>query len=373
MPIDLSIPLGASSEYATLVEQNRFRVLFNSDVIGMAVGRCDGTFVEVNEALAKMVGYTRDELRELGWRQITAPDSHCADDRAIEQLETTGNAKTFEKELVHKDGSLVPILIGATRTADGHIIVYVLDNGGRKRAETALAELNAALSKRITESNNELRSLAAHLHTVREEQNTKLAREIHDVLGQELTGLRLDAAWVARRLGDTHPDERERLDEMQARIDTLINTVREIARELRPRVLDDLGLGPALQCLAREWSSRTQIAIELEVPESFAIDRERATAMFRIFQELLTNVARHAGATCVRARVFSSVEEQHVGLDFEDDGCGMTPDVISGSLGLVGIRERLSTFNGELAITSASGRGTQVRVRLPLGVPGCAS
>jgi len=373
VPIDLSIPLGASSEYTRLVEQNRFRVLFNSDAIGMAIGRYDGTFVEVNETLARMVGYTRDDLRQLGWRHITPDDSIGADERAIQELELNGIAATFEKDFIHRDGSRVPALVGGTRMADGHVIAYVLDNGGRKRAEAALAELNAVLQHRIADSNNELRSLAAHLQTVREEQSTQLSREIHDVLGQELTGLRLDAAWVARKLGGEHPAAVERLGEMQGRIDTLIASVREIARELRPKILDDLGLCPALECLAREWSTRSGVPIELDLPATVDIDRDRATAMFRIFQELLTNVARHAGAKRIRARVFLNGTEQYLGLDFDDDGCGMTPAALSGSLGLLGIRERLITFNGELAISSAPNRGTHVCVRLPLGVPECAS
>lgn len=377
MPIDLSIPLGASSEYETLVAKNRFRVLFESDAIGMCIARYDGTLVEVNDAFAKLVGYTREEMRELGWRHLTPPDQLAMDEHAIRELESTGVARTWEKEYVHKDGTRVSVLLGCARLADGHVITYVLDNRNRKAAETALAERNAQLHQRIADSSNELRMLAAHLQTVREEQNTKLARELHDVLGQELTGLRLDAAWIARRLGDDHAPERDRLAEMQARIDTLMQSVREVARELRPKVLDDLGLCPAIQCFAREWSQRSGIAIELDLPPALDIGRDRATAMFRIFQELLTNVARHADARTVRVRVrvTSTTEptDEWVELALEDDGIGMSPEAISGSLGFLGIRERLITLNGELAISSAPDRGTRVSIRVPLGVVGCES
>jgi PAS domain S-box-containing protein len=373
VPIDLSKPLEARSEYARLVSQDRYRVLFNSDVVGMAIGRCDGTLVEVNAACATMLGYTREELCRLGWRQITPEDQRHTDEIAIRSLEVNGQVPTFEKELVHKDGSRVSILIGCARLSDGDVISYIIDNRGRKRAEAALAELNGVLQQRIADSNNELRSLAAHLETVREEQNTKLAREIHDVLGQELTGLRMDAAMIARKLGDAHPAERERLAEMQTRVDHLIASVREIARELRPKILDDLGLCAALDAHAREWSARSGVPVDLELPESLEIDRERATAMFRIFQELLTNVARHAGAKSARARLYFDAGEQYIGLDFYDDGRGMKTETTSSSLGLLGIRERLVTYSGELAISSAPDVGTRVHVRLPLGVPGCAS
>lgn len=351
------------------IAERRFRALFESDVIGMAIGRYDGTIADMNDAFAQMVGYTRDELCALGWRAITPPDQLPTDESAIEKLEATGVAPAFEKELHRKDGTRLPILIGCARMADGNIISYVLDNSGRKRAEAVLAELNAALQQRIAESNAELRSLAAHLETVREDQSAKLAREIHDVLGQELTGLRLDAAWIERKLGAEHSEARERLAEMQTRIDSLIGTVREIARELRPKILDDLGLCPALDALAREWSARSGVPVELalDLPATLDIGRDRATAMFRIVQELLTNVARHAGAKRVRARVFLDVDVRELGLDFDDDGCGMTSETISSSLGLLGIRERLITFGGTLAITSAPSRGTQVSVRLPLG------
>ncbi len=373
MPIDLSIPLGARTEYARLVSQDRFRALFNSDVIGMTIARCDGSLVEVNAAYASLLGYTRDELCQLGWRQITPPEYQSADDRAVHSLQVSGQAPTYEKELVHKDGSRVAILIGCAQLSDGEVLSYIIDNRGRKSAEAALAALNDVLQQRIVESNNELRSLAAHLETVREEQSTKLAREIHDVLGQELTGLRMDAAMIARKLGDEHPAERERLGEMQTRIDQLIATVREIARELRPKILDDLGLVPALEAHAREWSARSGVAIELVVPDSLELDRDRATAMFRIFQELLTNVARHADAQRARAHLYYNAEEQYVGLDFHDDGRGMTTEMSSSSLGLLGIRERLVTYRGELVISSVLGVGTLVQIRLPVGVPGCAS
>lgn len=373
MPIDLSIPLGASSEYETLVAKNRFRALFESDAIGMCIARYDGTIVEVNAAFANLVGYSRDEMRALGWRRLTPPEHLPKDEQAIEDLEATGVARTWEKDFVHKSGARVSALLGCARLSDGHVITYVLDNRDRKATEVALAERNAQLHQRIADSSNELRMLAAHLHTVREEQNTKLAREIHDVLGQELTGLRLDAAWIARRLGDDHAPERERLAEMQARIDALTESVRGIARELRPKVLDDLGLCPAIECFAREWSQRSGIAIELDLSPAVDAGRDRATALFRIFQELLTNVARHADARTVRVRVTSNASAQEVELALEDDGRGMSPAAISGSLGFLGIRERLLTLSGELAISSAPGRGTRVCVRIPLGVVGCES
>ena len=349
---------------ATVIAESRFRALFDSDAIGMSISSADGGLGEVNAAFARILGYTRDEMCRIGWRALTPTDQAWFDERALEQLATDGVARTYEKDLFHKDGSRVPILLGCAQMSDGQIISYILDNSGRKRAEAALAQLNQDLQHRIADSASELRQLASHVQTVREEQSTHIAREIHDVLGQELTGLRMDAAWVARRLGETHGPECERLAAMQIRIDGLITAVRAIATELRPKMLDDLGLGPALEWQAREWATRSGVAVEIEVPAQLDIDRARATAMFRIFQELLTNVARHAGAKKIRVQLTATAD--CLMLDFEDDGCGMTPAAISGSLGLLGIRERLITFGGELSINSTPGHGTLVWIRLPL-------
>lgn len=338
---------GQARTTASAPKDRSFRALFDSGILGITIVLRDGTMTDANDAFARMVGYTRDEVRAVRWPALAVTHERSAGDAL------------HEGELLRKDGTSLAVLVGAARTVDDSVLAYVIDNSNGKRAEASLTA--------------ELRSIAAHLETVREEQSAKLSRELHDILGQALTGLRLDAAWVARRLGDDHPAVVERLGEMQTRIDELIGTVREIARELHPRILDDLGLGAALETLAAEWSKRSGVAIEVIVPERLEIDRERSTALFRSVQELLTNVARHAHATHVTLRIYLSANDRVLALELEDDGRGMALETVSSSLGFLGIRERLITFAGALDITSAPGRGTRVQIRLPLGDVACAS
>jgi signal transduction histidine kinase len=260
----------------------------------------------------------------------------------------------------------------------------VLDITQQKRAERELASLNESLEQRVVartrslqqsrgrlaESERMLRALAGRIEMIREQERVDLAREIHDVLGQELTGLKMDGAWVLRRLAAPTLDVQhasERLHAMIQQIDSMVATVRRIATSLRPGVLDDLGLVAALQWQAREFEARSGIIVDIDVPSSeVAVDDARATAIFRIFQELLTNVARHAQASRVRAAL--SYEQDALTLDVADDGRGIDqPDGSrTTSLGLLGIRERAFAFGGELTLSAASAQGTLARVSIPL-------
>jgi len=370
--------------------------LYEADIIGIMVMDTHGAVKEANDALLSLIGYSRTE-HEAGavpWAQITPPQWQATDAAAIDLLMTKHMASTWEKEYVHKDGRRVPIVIRAA-LIEGSMtdaICFVLDNTARTRAEVELARLNAELETRVQErtaslhasqaatggatralahSERELRALAARLEGVREQERTALAREIHDVLGQDLTGLKLDVAWTLRRLATPNDAAieaaKERLLSLCDRIDESIAIVRRIATGLRPGVLDDLGLGAALEWQSQEFESRTGISSEMEIfdPDD-RIDMDRATAMFRIYQELLTNVARHAQARHVRSRL--AIENDVLVLEVRDDGRGIREAEAndSGSLGLIGIRERVLAFAGELRIHGTPDTGTRAIVRLPL-------
>lgn len=250
--------------------------------------------------------------------------------------------------------------------------------------ERELAKLNESLELRITErtrslqmsearlaeSERQLRALASRIETVQEQERAELAREIHDVLGQELTGLKMDVAWVQRRLAQPNPEGQhqasQRLDELLLQVDSLIFKVQRIATSLRPSVLD-LGLAAALEWQTREFKSRSGIDVELDVPRGeLPVDDARSTVVFRCFQELLTNVARHAEATAIHARL--AVEKDMLVLEVRDNGRGIPrAEVVSPtSLGLLGIRERVRAFGGELAISGAPRQGTRARVWIGL-------
>ncbi len=219
--------------------------------------------------------------------------------------------------------------------------------------------------KRLDE---QLLALPARIEAVREDERTEMAREIHDELGQALTALKMDVAWLRRRSAPGTSDEvLERLDSMSEMIDATINQVRRISAELRPGVLDDLGLAAAVEWQAREFSRRFGIAchVQSNVQET-RLDRTLSTAIFRILQEALTNVARHARAT--RVDVSLQLEAGQLELDVQDNGVGIGRDAASRptSLGLLGMRERARRLGSSMKSIGRPGTGTLVEVRVPL-------
>ena len=216
-------------------------------------------------------------------------------------------------------------------------------------------------------SHEQLRNLAARLQSVREEERTNIAREIHDELGQALTGLKMDLAWMSNRLPEEQQVLQEKSASMLRLIDTTIQSVRKISTALRPGILDDLGLTAAIEWQAQDFQTRTGVRCDfITEREDLHLDRDRATAVFRIFQETLTNVARHARAS----EVIISLTEQSgtLVLEVRDNGRGVTERELADpqSLGLLGMRERALVFGGEVSISGAPGAGTTVTARIPL-------
>jgi signal transduction histidine kinase len=215
----------------------------------------------------------------------------------------------------------------------------------------------------------QLRALAARLQHVREEERTNVAREIHDELGQALTSIKIDLAALVEDLpSGTNPAVARAKAVMQV-VDDTIQRVRRISTELRPGVLDDLGLVAAVEWAAGEFQKRTGVKCDVSVPaeDELPMDRDRATALFRILQETLTNVARHATATHVRVRLTN--HDHTVALEVRDNGRGIDESRIFGrqSLGILGMKERAVLLGGELVIESTPGAGTTVIVRIPDG------
>jgi signal transduction histidine kinase len=212
-----------------------------------------------------------------------------------------------------------------------------------------------------------LRALAARLQNVREEERTHVAREIHDELGQACTAIKMDLALIARKATKKQARLRAKVDSATQLVNGLITSLRRIASELRPRTLDDLGLNAALEWQAQDFEARTRIPCSLALPEEpIVLDSERSTAIFRIFQESLTNVARHANATQVNANM--EKEGNELVLQIRDNGKGFDLEVarLGKSLGLVGMQERALLLDGELKIEAVPGSGTTLTLRIPL-------
>jgi signal transduction histidine kinase len=241
----------------------------------------------------------------------------------------------------------------------------------------ANAQLHQEISERtraekeLQQSQGKLRDLASHLQVVREEERTQIAREIHDELGQSLTALKMDVHWLRQRLPQDQPRLFEKIGIMSRLIDTTVHTVRRISSELRPKLLDDFGLSAAMEWQAKEFSSRAGIHCDLRSePEDIVLDQARSTAFFRIFQETLTNIARHAQAT--RVEVLLTRNDRTVELTVRDNGRGITePELANAkSWGIMGMRERAYSLGGRLKITSIPRQGTTVEVSIPIGGEG---
>ncbi len=220
--------------------------------------------------------------------------------------------------------------------------------------------------QQVNESRELLRELSAHRESAREEERKRIAREIHDELGQVLTALKMDLAYLNMNFGEPQPRLQATVKSMGSLIDRAVESVRSIATALRPGVLD-LGLVAAIEWQAQEFQARTGIPCELHVAEQeIMLDDSRATAIFRILQESLTNVARHAEATWVKIGLEKT--EGLIELRVEDNGKGVILDRVNKakSFGLVGIKERTAILGGTLDIRSGSGKGTTLSVSVPL-------
>ena len=340
----------------------RWLHIFEHAEWGIAVGSIDGEYLEtMNPAFARMHGYTVEELAGRPVLDVFAPPVR-GDLPAHIQAANEKSHHAFESEHIRKDGATFPVLVDITtvKDQDGTLlyrIVNVQDITRRRQAEQALAQ-----------SREQLRALTAYWQNAIEAERAYIAREIHDEFGQYMTALKMDLTWLVKRLPEG--DEKvERIHGMNTLVDDSITMMRRIATQLRPNLLDDLGLNAALEWQAKEFSRHSGISCKLSLPKhDLSLDPDLCTSLFRIFQETLTNVSRHAQAT--RVEVSLKQKEQAMILTIHDNGRGISENELEGtrSLGLLGLRERAAQWGGETNIHGIAGRGTTVTVRIPLPV-----
>jgi PAS domain S-box-containing protein len=225
------------------------------------------------------------------------------------------------------------------------------------------------LENEIEKSRELLRELTAHQDAVREEEQKRIAREIHDELGLALTALKIDIDWLGKRLQQADSVVDQKLEAMSGILDKTVESVRRIAEHLRPGMLDDLGLAAAIEWQVENFGERTGIHCALKMNrEEFELDERLSTCVFRVVQEALTNVARHAEASRVLVRL--DEEMGRIRLEISDDGKGFKAEARRRSFGILGIKERIHMLGGDVEISSGLGKGTTVKAGIPIGRSG---
>lgn len=258
---------------------------------------------------------------------------------------------------IRSDGVEFPIESTISKTLIGgkvQMTAVLRDVSEHRRNEAELRKMNL-----------QLRELSNALQDVREQERSRIARELHDELGQKLTGLKLDLSWLGSRLKEGREADPNKVDEMRHLLDETIASVRRISTELRPLILDDLGLGEAIAWQAREVTKRSGLSIELDLPAASMVRHDAlATALFRIAQESMTNAVRHARAT--HMKISLTADADALKLQVQDNGVGFDVQAKSPGIGLVSMRERAVAMGGDFRMVSAPGQGVSISVLLPL-------
>ena len=335
-----------------------YRVFVERMNEGAAVLSRDHTVLHCNQRFARFLGMGIQNVIGSSVQDLVWPDDKARLDallRSAARKSCRGEVRLQSRKVVPLPVhfSLSPLRLDGTRA----ICLIASDLSETKRAEQ---ELRA--------SSEQLRNLAGRLVSVREEEQARISREVHDELGQALTAVKMDLAWLAGRLPRTNSEVLERIKSTRQLAARIIQSVRRISTELRPAVLD-LGLAAAVEWETQEFQARSgiQCKVRLLTKEVFAPDV--STTLFRILQETLTNVARHAKAT--RVEVVLQKQRDRMVLRIRDNGRGFDPKnpALSKSLGLLGMRERAAILSGSVSISSASGTGTTVTAWIPLQSP----
>lgn len=338
--------------------EHKYRLLFENNPMPMWMTSIpELNILDVNESALRQYGYTREEFLRLNSMDLRPTEDT---EPVFTETEHAAPAAGTSLQWRHKkkDGSIIYVEVFNYQIIYEGKPVWLglsIDITEKTKAEGLLKK-----------SYEDIRELASHLQDVREEERASMAREIHDELGQQLTGLKMDISWLARKKDIDAAQRDKKMKEILTFIDGTVNTVRKLSAELRPSILDDLGLVEALEWWSNEFEKRAGITCQFQRPEyPVEVPPKLAVGLFRIYQESLTNVARHANASKVISRL--EAEDHQLILKITDDGKGFDTSTIGQkkTLGLLGMRERTLIMGGKYDIKSAPGKGTTVTIAAP--------
>ena len=333
----------------------RLAGLLDSAMDGIISVDDEQRIVLFNRAAQKMFGWTTQEVQGKPLDMLIPQRYRGGHSQQVRRFGATGTT--------------------SRRMGDNTVLYAVRKDGEEFPIDASISQLNAPEGKLYTvilrdvtervRARQELASFAAESSGVREQEKSRIARELHDELAQSLTALKMDTIWLRDNItGD--PLAQAKLAQMLALLDGAVASVRRIAADLRPLVLDDLGLVAAIEWVVQNFTQRTGVPCALDIDESLELDEPFATGVFRMVQESLANVGKHASARSARVAVHRRGD--HVVLCVQDDGVGFRTSEPRKpqSLGLVGLRERAQLMRGEVRVESSPGAGTRVEARIPI-------
>lgn len=318
---------------------------------GVFITNQEGKFLELNEATSFITGYSEEELLSMSLADIL-PEKFLKTKRIF--FNNSGQLNDSNESLFrHKSGKSLWMAMESVKLKEGQFLHFIKDITAKKRAEQ---NLHCSLQQ--------LQQLTQHIEEVRENERVVIARELHDDLGQALTAVRIDLGILKQGVGDN--DQKSKIDEISELVRETIYTVQRITSELRPQIIDDLGLEAAIEWYSNEFSQRNKLQIVRRVETGIQLSPSAALVIFRIMQESLTNVSRYAKASKVEIEL--KVNGKNLEFSVSDNGVGISETGINSrkSFGIIGMKERAASLGGTFQISGASERGTTVRISFPL-------
>jgi len=353
------------SEVAVKHSEDVRRLIMNAALDAIVCIDTAGIITVWNPQAENMFGWSEKEIIGRQLTETIIPGHYReAHNKGLNHYQQTGEGpvlnKVIEITALHHSGKEFPIelaIVPIKKSGDDFFCAFIRDITLRKIAE-----------EKLQNSYEEIRRLASHLQDVREEERLIISREIHDQLGQQLTVMKMDISWLKKKLVLTNNQlAQEKLDELNTMMDETMKTVRKIAADLRPSLLDDLGLGAALEWHLTEFEKRSGVAVHnIGLSEEISLPIATETGLFRIIQESLTNAARYAKAKNIIVKL--EKKDKQLLLTIQDDGIGFDQEKIAAkkTFGIVGMRERTAMMGGSYNMSSMPGKGTTIIVHVPL-------
>jgi PAS domain S-box-containing protein len=349
-----------NAEEAMRASEEKYRNLFENSLMGISTSSPDGHLIQINPAYARMYGYNNPEEMLSEIHKVEQLYVNPEDRKEVLRILSKNDfMEPKEIEALKRDGTRFFVLVSARvfRDESGKLIY-------RQSTHIDITEQKKN-HEEIIESKKQLEKLYKHLNDVREDERAEISREIHDELGQALTALKIDLNWTMEKI----PADvliHKKIKSMIDIVSDTIKKVQKISSDLRPGMLDDLGLTASLEWYSKECEKRSNFTCMLALDEIPNLNSKIKLVLFRVFQEGMTNIIRHANAKKVKVKLHSS--SSGILLKISDDGIGISKKktTMKDSLGLIGMKERLREFNGTLEIISSKNNGTGLVINIPI-------